>query len=71
MRVALKGVPVENLPRPGGLVSIRVNKRNGKLADSSDTEAVFEVVPSDRIPEPDDSALPGEEESRSGLEDLF
>lgn len=71
MRVALKGVPVENLPRPGGLVSIRVNKRNGKLADSSDTEAVFEVVPSDRIPEPDDSALPGEEESRSGLEELF
>jgi len=71
MRVALQGVPVENLPRPGGLVSIRVNKRNGRLADSSDTEAVFEVVPADRIPEPDDSPLPGEEEGRSGLEELF
>lgn len=70
MRVALKGVPQEILPRPAGLVSVRINPLNGKLAAAGDSSAVFEVVQQARIPEPDEAVRTGEE-PQPELEDLF
>lgn len=70
MRVALKDVPQENLPRPPGLVSVRVDRRSGYLAGEG--EGVFEVVPQDRIPEPAEPAAPEEDGGKAGgVEDLF
>jgi penicillin-binding protein 1A len=70
MRVALKGVPQEILPRPTGLVSVRINPLNGKLAAAGDSRAMFEVVQQSRIPEPDEDA-PADEQPPPELEDLF
>jgi len=73
MRVALKNVPQETLPRPAGLVSVRIDRRSGALAEEG--EGVFEVVPQDRIPPPATSGAEDEEAGRSpgggGVEELF
>ncbi|HSW14915.1 MAG TPA: peptidase, partial [Solimonas sp.] len=70
MRVALKDVPQETLPRPAGLVSVRID-RSGALA--GDGEGVFEVVPQDRVPPPAVPAGADEEEGGKvgGVEELF
>src|SRR3546814_16905907 len=44
MRVALAGVPQARLPRPAGLVDVRVDPRTGKLASAGTPGAVFEIV---------------------------
>jgi len=73
MRVALKNVPQETLPRPAGLVSVRIDRHSGALAEEG--EGVFEVVPQDRIPPPATSGAEDEEAGRSpgggGVEELF
>jgi penicillin-binding protein 1A len=72
MRAALKDVPQGMLPRPSGLVSVRIDRRSGKLA-GEEGDAVFEVVPQDRIP--DAAETPAAEEegrpSSGGVEELF
>ncbi len=70
MRVALKDVPQERLPRPPGLVSVRIDRDTGRLAAAGDPDAIFETVPQDRIPPPAEDARREREESR-GLQDLF
>lgn len=72
MRVALKDVPQGMLPRPTGLVSVRIDRSSGKLADG-DGDGVFEVVPQDRIPDAVDAPAPEEESkpSSGGVEELF
>ena len=73
MKVALKGVPQQSFPRPSGLVNVRINPENGKLAAAGSSKAIFEIVPTEQIPEPDDSAPlnPYEESDDAGLEDIF
>jgi len=71
MRFALKNVPEETLPRPSGLVSVRVNRRSGRLADEEDGDAAFEVVPQGRVPEPEEPAAPEDEGEKTGIEELF
>lgn len=70
MRVALKDVPEETLPRPPGLVEVRINPGSGRLAAAGDPSAIFETVPQDRIPEADDAATQRRDETE-GLQDLF
>jgi penicillin-binding protein 1A len=70
MRVALNDVPQERLPRPPGLVSVRIDRETGRLAAAGDPDAIFETVPQDRIPPPADDAGQRRDESR-GLQDLF
>lgn len=70
MRVALKGVPEETLPRPPGLVNVRIDPRTGRLAAVGDPDAIFETVPQERIPEPQDGLQQRREED-SDLQDLF
>lgn len=69
MRTALKGVPPSPAPRPAGLVDVRINPANGKLAAAGDASAIFETVQQDRIPEPDSDS--GYAEDKAGVEDLF
>ena len=72
MRAALKDVPQGMLPRPSGLVSVRIDRRSGKLA-GEEGDAVFEVVPQDRVPEAADAPAAEEEgrPSAGGVEELF
>ncbi|HEY0975453.1 MAG TPA: penicillin-binding protein 1A [Solimonas sp.] len=70
MRVALKGVPQERLPRPPGLVNVRIDPDTGRLAAAGSARAIFETVQQDRVPEPD--ATSGyDDPDKAGLEDLY
>ncbi len=70
MRSALKGVPQETLPRPPGLVNVRINRDNGRLASAGDPDAIFETVQQDRVPEPD-VGFGSEDPGKADLEDLY
>src|SRR3546814_16348236 len=56
MRVALAGVPQARLPRPAGLVDVRVDPRTGTLASAGTPGAVFEIVQQDHVPEAETDA---------------
>jgi penicillin-binding protein 1A len=68
MKVALKGVPETKLPRPPGVVTVRVDPVTGLLA-AAGANAVDEIVQADRIPEAGKAPAPGETEQQR--EDLF
>ncbi|NGY06496.1 penicillin-binding protein 1A [Solimonas terrae] len=70
MRAALKGVPEERLPRPDGLVDVRIDPRTGKLAPADAPDAVFEVVQQDHIPEAE-AADAHNDPNKANLEDLY
>lgn len=74
MKVALKDMPQTSYSRPPGLVNVRINPENGKLAAAGSPSAIFELVQSEHIPEPDDAGPvnPYEPDSDgAGLEDIF
>ncbi|SER02515.1 penicillin-binding protein 1A [Solimonas aquatica] len=69
MRTALKGVPQQTLPQPTGLVSVRIDPATGKLAAPGTTNAIFETVQEDHVPE---AAQADEHEpGKKSLEDLY
>lgn len=43
MRSALKNMPETTMPRPSGIVTVRIDPRNGLLADPNQQNAIFEV----------------------------
>lgn len=68
MKSALRGVPQETLPRPKGLVNIRINPASGRLAGPGDPNAIFETVPAERVPDIEN----GQDSSqKSGVEELY
>ena len=69
MRIALKGVPQARLPRPNGLVDVRVNPLTGKLAGPGDASAIFETVQADHVPVAD--TVQDTPKEKSATEDLF
>lgn len=71
MRDALKDVPQATLPRPPGLVSVRINPANGRLAAAGNADAIFETVQQSRIPEPDEAPAGFDDPDKAGLEDLY
>ncbi len=74
MRVALSGVEEVQYPRPPGLVNVRINPVNGKLASAGSPGARFEIVQQEHIPEPDDSAPRDpyrDEREAADVEDIF
>ena len=70
MRTALKNVPQERLPRPPGLVEVRIDPSSGKLASVGNPRAIFETVQQDHVPEPESVEGRGEP-GRSELDELF
>ncbi|MFT4045105.1 MAG: penicillin-binding protein 1A [Solimonas sp.] len=69
MRSALKGVPQERLPRPAGLVEVRIDPQTGKLARAGAGSAIFETVQQDHVPEADSNDE--HDPNKAGLEDLY
>jgi penicillin-binding protein 1A len=70
MSTVLKDVPEETLPRPDGLVNVRIDPETGRLAAVGDPDAIFETVQQDHIPEPDDAPR-FQREQQTDLQDLF
>jgi penicillin-binding protein 1A len=69
MRVALKGVPEMRLPRPPGLVNVRINPETGLLAHPGEN-AIDEIVQADHIPESGKAPPTGEQEQQQP-EEIF
>jgi penicillin-binding protein 1A len=72
MRAALDGVKEEWPERPPGLVTVRIDPETGKLAAAGAPGAIFEMVPAELVPPPDDQQAPVEGEQEPGkVEDLY
>ncbi|MFO1503370.1 MAG: penicillin-binding transpeptidase domain-containing protein [Steroidobacteraceae bacterium] len=55
MREALRGVPSSTMPRPGGLIDLKVNALTGTLASPEDPNGIYETFMLEhqpRVPEP-------------------
>ena len=50
MKVALAGKPEKQLPRPDGLVTMKINAQTGQAATDTDTDTVFEIFRKERVP---------------------
>jgi len=50
MRDSLKGVEEKDLEQPPGLVSVRIDPKTGKLANSTTQNAIFEFFLADQVP---------------------
>ena len=50
MREALKDMPETEMPRPDGLVNVRINADTGELANDGDQNVVFEMFRSENAP---------------------
>jgi penicillin-binding protein 1A len=58
MKVALEGTPDTWPERPPGLVTVRIDPETGKLAAAGAPEAIFEMVPAELVPAPDEAPAP-------------
>lgn len=56
MRTALAGTPERMLPRPEGLVTVKINAETGEAATDQDTDTVFEIFRSENAPVSDNSS---------------
>ena len=50
MRVALAGKPERQLPRPEGLVTMKINAETGQAAADTDMDTIFEMFRKERAP---------------------
>ncbi len=53
MRVALDGVPETGLPRPSGMVTVRIDPESGLVTSADNPRAIFETFHQDHVPERD------------------
>ncbi len=72
MRVALEGVPERPLKQPPNLVTVRIDPKNGLLANASTPRSIFETFRSEHIPEAQpESYWESSEDNAKGLSELF
>ncbi|MFO8156021.1 MAG: penicillin-binding protein 1A [Pseudomonadota bacterium] len=74
MRHALDGVPEKEMKRPPGLVSVRIDPETGRLASSSNPDAIFETFRTGRTPPPAENGQGrrnGEDDNGNVTDDLF
>lgn len=69
MDVALEGVPQGFMPRPEGLVDVRIDADSGLIAHPDAESVVFETLPEERLPEMEEAA--SEEPGGSALDALY
>jgi penicillin-binding protein 1A len=50
MKSALAGKPEKQLPRPDGLVTLKINAETGQAATDADTNTVFEIFRKEKVP---------------------
>ncbi len=65
MGAALKGVPNATMPRPPGLVSVKIDPNTGERAPAGDRQAIFEIFRKDNVPR-QEAASGGQGGSQSG-----
>ncbi|MDH5184009.1 MAG: penicillin-binding protein 1A [Gammaproteobacteria bacterium] len=56
MKIALEGVPEENLQQPAGMVSVRIDPETGQLTDANNPNAIFETFREENVPKEHDQA---------------
>ncbi len=74
MHTALEGKPEHKQPQPEGLVTLKISRENGKLAQPGDPNAIFEIFRQENAPQQlSDENLPslGEMDHEFSPEDLF
>jgi penicillin-binding protein 1A len=59
MRVALKDVPPQILPRPDDVVDVLLNPATGKRVDANFAGAITDLAQKDHLPPEDDGRVPG------------
>jgi len=59
MREALRNQPERLLPRPAGLVDLRVSDRTGYVTDASDPDGIVETFMVEHLPPGTDTSAPG------------
>jgi len=55
MKEALRGVPEKRLPRPEGLVTMKINAETGAAATDLDKDTIFEIFRSENVPKVGDA----------------
>ena len=50
MRTALQGKPLHTMPRPPGLITVKINPKTGALARPGESDAIFETFITDTAP---------------------
>ena len=55
MRVALQGVPEHTMPRPDGIVSVRIDPKTGCPAHAGQPHTIFEIFREGHVPECEDA----------------
>ena len=50
MKTALKGAPISNMDEPDGLVSAKIDSKNGLLASPDSKNSMIEVFRKENIP---------------------
>jgi len=74
MGKVLEGVPEQRLEQPPGLVTVRIDPQTGLLADSDQSDAIFETFREDQVPSSISLGVPSPGESGGGAalpEQLF
>lgn len=74
MGVALAGKPDRQLPRPDGLVTLKINEATGEAATDADTNTIFEIFRAERAPVVNSAtptAMPNGGDSSAIPEQLF
>ncbi len=73
MKTALEGLPENILPRPEGLVNVRINPSTGKPARSDNPDAIFEVFRAENAPEGSSSSPtnPYVDNNHGNIEEIF
>lgn len=51
MRIALQGKPERHLPRPDGLVTVKIDAKTGEAATDQDTNTIFEIFRKENVPQ--------------------
>lgn len=66
MGAALKGMPEAAMPRPPGLVTVKIDSDTGKLAQTGDAHTMFETFRQDNVPRAQSAATSSGGSSGSG-----
>ena len=73
MKVALKGVPQSNLDEPEGLVSAKIDSKNGLLASPDSKNSIVEVFREENVPKTfsTENKINNEKQDEVEIEKLF
>jgi penicillin-binding protein 1A len=71
MAEALRDTPTSLVPKPPGLVTVRISPDTGLLARSDDGSAIFETFRIDQVPDADENATASPYEEPKESEPLF